>query len=331
MPIANFAIEYDAVNQQNIFTNGDTVRGRIIVEVLKETRIKSLTLIAKGKGEAHSSNEDSSFSVYDKYYTIKRQILAEARQDGETFESTKVISQGRHVFPFSFKIPDREMPSSFKCALCEIVHKIKAELKQPMKLPRKAETYFKFVSKPTMDITGLMVPWHGSNNTSVKFFGSGAVAMDVYSDRIGCKQGETLQIRVEILNHSTRSVTPILKFYLKENSHGHGLQSIIVKKILQMEGKAVASSRKGTVMKTIAIPRRLPPSILNCSIFRLEYELKVYLDIKYTIDEGVTIPIVVLPDMRQQPNPVAFDVTPQQQATLQPLDSPPAYETLFPS
>ncbi|XP_037115860.1 arrestin domain-containing protein 3-like isoform X2 [Syngnathus acus] len=254
MPITNFAIEYDAVNQQNIFTNGDTVRGRIIVEVLKETRIKSLTLIAKGKGEAHSSNEDSTFSVYDKYYTFKRQILAEARQDGETFESTKVISQGRHVFPFSFKIPDREIPSSFKCALCEIVHKIKAELKQPMKLPRKAETYFKFVSKPTMDITGLM-----------------------------------------------------------------------------MEGKAVSSSSKGTVMKAIAIPRRLPPSILNCSIFRLEYELKVYLDIKYTIDEGVTIPIVVLPDMRQQPSPVAFDVTPQQQATLQPLDSPPAYETLFPS
>lgn len=52
------------------------------MEVLKETRINSLTLIAKAKGEAHSSNEDSSFSVYQKYYTIRRQLLEEARQDG---------------------------------------------------------------------------------------------------------------------------------------------------------------------------------------------------------------------------------------------------------
>ncbi|XP_051924649.1 arrestin domain-containing protein 3-like [Hippocampus zosterae] len=344
MTITHFSIEYDAINRQNIFTNGDTVRGRIIVEVLKETRINSLTLTAKAKGEAHSSNEDSSFSVYEKYYTIRSQLLEEARQDGETFDSTKVITRGRHIFPFSFKIPDREIPSSFKCALCKIVHKLKAELKQPLKLRKKAETHFKFISKPTMDISGLMVPWYGCSQTNVKLFGSGTVTVDVYTDRIAYKQGETLTVQAEIQNHSTRSVTPTLKFYLKENSFGNGLQSIVVKKILQMESKAVAASSKDTVTKKIPLPRRLPPSILNSSIFRLEYELKVFLDIKYTVDDGVIIPIVVLPDIQHQPSSAAFPTevsqstnhptlsnTPQQHATHPPLDSPPSYETLFPS
>ncbi|XP_061527767.1 arrestin domain-containing protein 3-like isoform X1 [Phycodurus eques] len=334
MTITNFSIEYDAINRQNGFTNGDTVRGRIVVEVSKETKIKSLTLIAKGKGEAHSTDEDSSFSVYEKYYTIRQQILEEARQEGEA----KVIAQGRHAFPFSFKIPEREMPSSFKCTLCKIVHKLKAELKQSMKLLKKTETYFKFVSKPAMAIPGIMVPQHDCKNTSVKFFGSGTVTMDVYTDRLGYKQGETLRVRAEILNHSTRSVTPVLKFYLKENSFGNGLQSLVVKKILQMEAPAVASTSKKTVMKEIPIPRRLPPSMLNCSIFRLEYELKVYVDIKYTVDEGVTIPVVVLPDVRHQPSPAAFepetsDVAnrPTWSNTAQHLDAPPSYETLYPS
>ncbi|XP_061624003.1 arrestin domain-containing protein 3-like isoform X1 [Phyllopteryx taeniolatus] len=334
MTITNFSIEYDAISRQNGFTNGDAVRGRIIVEASKETRIKSLTLIAKGKGEAHSTDEDSSFSVYEKYYTIRQHILEEARQEGET----KVIAQGRHAFPFSFKIPEREMPSSFKCTLCKIVHKLKAELKQSMKLLKKTETYFKFVSKPAMAIPGIMVPQHGCKNTSVKFFGSGTVTMDVYTDRLGYKQGETLRVRAEILNHSTRSVTPVVKFYLKENSFGNGLQSLVVKKILQMEAPAVASTSKKTVMKEIPIPRRLPPSMLNCSIFRLEYELKVHVDIKYTVDEGVTIPVVVLPDVRHQPSPAAFEPEtsdiadrPTWSNTAQHLDAPPSYETLYPS
>ncbi|XP_077418239.1 arrestin domain-containing protein 3-like [Vanacampus margaritifer] len=339
MTITDFSIEYDAINQQNIFTNGDTVRGRIIVEVLKETKIKRLTLTAKGKGEARSTNEDSSFSVNEKYYAIRQQVLEEARQDG-----AKVIAQGRHVFPFSFKIPDRQMPSSFKCNLCQIVHKLKAELKQPKKLPKKAEADFKFVSKPNMDIAGLLVPWRGCTKTKVKLLGPKTVRMDVYTDRIGYKQGETVRVQAEILNQSTDPVTPIIKFYLKEISFGNGLQSIVVKKILQLEAKAVAARSKDTVVKAIPIPRRLPPSILNCCIFKLEYELKVGLNIKCTVDEGVKIPIVVLPDISQEPSLAVFDVqaswntnqpslsnAPQQHATSQPLDSPPSYETLFPS
>ncbi|XP_077572200.1 arrestin domain-containing protein 3-like [Stigmatopora nigra] len=339
MTIAYLEIEYDAINQQNVFTNGDTVKGRIIVSVLKETKIKSLNLIAKGKGEAHSTDEDSSFSVYETFYTIEHQILDEAQQDG-----THVIARGRHAFPFSFKIPNRELPSSFKCNLCEIVHKIKVELKQSMKLTKKAETYYKFVSKPPMDISRLLVPRHGCKKTNVKFFGTGTVTMDVYVDRTGYKQGETVRVRTEIKNYSSRPVTPIIKFYLKENSFGNGLQSIVVKKILQLECIEVASNSKELLMKSIPIPRRLPPSILNCSIFRLEYELKVHLDVKHTTDEGVIIPIVILPQIPQPQSPATSEVgtsenpnhltwsnTAQQHATPQHLDSPPSYETLYPS
>ena len=50
-----------------------------------------------------------------------------------------------------------KIPSSFKGREGKIVHKVKAELQQSMKLTKKAKTHFTFVSKADMDIPGLMV------------------------------------------------------------------------------------------------------------------------------------------------------------------------------
>lgn len=93
---------------------------------------------------------------------------------------TEVVGKGRHIFPFSFQIPDRyvflffpldslvllptfpvvlrrKIPSTFKASIGKVVHKLKAELKQSMKLTKKAKSHFTFVSKPHMEIPGLMV------------------------------------------------------------------------------------------------------------------------------------------------------------------------------
>uniref|UniRef100_A0A3Q3M4Z5 Arrestin C-terminal-like domain-containing protein n=1 Tax=Mastacembelus armatus TaxID=205130 RepID=A0A3Q3M4Z5_9TELE len=106
MTIKHFSIEYDAINSKNTFTNGDTINGRIIVEVSKQTRIQSLVLIATGKARVCWQEQyGDNHHVYwadEKYYSVQHHILREARQDG-----TEVIAKGRHIFPFSFKIPDR--------------------------------------------------------------------------------------------------------------------------------------------------------------------------------------------------------------------------------
>ncbi|KAJ4942375.1 hypothetical protein JOQ06_012241 [Pogonophryne albipinna] len=202
MTIHNFA-EYDAINSRNTFTNGDTINGRIIVEVSKETTVQSIIFVAKGKARVRWSEHYGRIQhhVYwddEQYYDIKH-ILRESRQDG-----TEIIDKGRHVFPFAFKIPDSKIPSSFKSGIGNIHHKLKAELKQSMKLTKKAKTHFTFVSKADMDILGLLEPQYGSK--SVKVFGSGIISMDVQSKRMGYKQGRDLKVSVELVNNSSRSV-----------------------------------------------------------------------------------------------------------------------------
>lgn len=90
MTIKNFQIEYDAINRRNTFTNGDTINGRIILEVDKKTRIQSLVFKAKCKASAcwteyyRHDLSDVWFSD-EKYYSIKQEILKEAVENGNVW------------------------------------------------------------------------------------------------------------------------------------------------------------------------------------------------------------------------------------------------------
>lgn len=83
MTIKEVSLEYDALNSKNIFTNGDTINGRIIVQASKDTRICSLVL--RVVGTAHVSwldENDSSFSQQEDYYSIKHCIIR-GSEDGK--------------------------------------------------------------------------------------------------------------------------------------------------------------------------------------------------------------------------------------------------------
>nr|XP_057926920.1 arrestin domain-containing protein 3-like [Doryrhamphus excisus] len=339
MTIKHFSIEYDSINSQNVFTNGDTMNGRIILEISKETTIQSLTFIGKGKAKVrwqeHYGQHDHRYYWSDeKYYDVKQYIL----RDGD-----QIITKGRHVFPFTFKIPDRNMPSSFNSGIGQITHKVNAELKQSMRFTKRAKAHFTFVSKADMGIPGLMEPQHDCTDKSLSVFGSGTISMDVHTNRMGYQQGDNLQLKVEIHNQSSRAVKPKFILYERQNFFAQGHRRQNTTKILKEKVKTIEAHSQETVKKTITIPRELPSSILNCSIIKREYRLKISLDIKYSVDPEIKLPIVVLPafevpDIKQPPGPDVFGFETftnsnqptwsqahQHQAAPQPLEPPPPY------
>ncbi|XP_038132125.1 arrestin domain-containing protein 3-like [Cyprinodon tularosa] len=339
MTIKNLQIEYDAINNRNTFSNGDTINGRIILEVSKETKVQSLLFIGKGNARVcwseHYGQHTHVYWSDEKYYSVKQHLIRESIQDG-----TEVIGKGRHVFPFSFKIPDRKMPSSFHSSVGRIVHKLKAELHQSMKVTKKAKTHFTFISKADMDTPGLMVSQHESKEKSLAF-GSGNVSMDIFAQKMGYKLGETLSVSIKINNASNRSVKPKLELYEKKSFFAMGRRNVQTNTILRQKAEVVeAQSGKKAITMMITMPTELPPSILNCSILKLEYRLKVYLNIKCASDPTVKLPIVILPEDnsrelndKQPLPPVGFgfeafgNPNPQSRgATSQAMSLPPPYE-----
>lgn len=89
MTVTDFTIEYDSINSKDTFTNGDTITGRVIVEVTKETTINSLVFIGKGEARVRWSEHYGQYQhhVYwqnEKYYEVKHYLLRATRQDGKT-------------------------------------------------------------------------------------------------------------------------------------------------------------------------------------------------------------------------------------------------------
>ncbi|KAG7247683.1 hypothetical protein CRUP_011450, partial [Coryphaenoides rupestris] len=98
MTIKHFSIEYDrANNSNNAFTSGDTITGRIIVQVSKKTPIQSLTFRANGNAnvrwyEHYGQLVHVVIFSDEKYYDIQRHILTETRRDGEEMNVVARIS-----------------------------------------------------------------------------------------------------------------------------------------------------------------------------------------------------------------------------------------------
>lgn len=83
MTIQNFAIKYDALNGRNTFSNGDTLAGRVIVEVSKETKIKTLTVKAKGKADVAwtESQGENNVTYWDKEKYFSQTVLSVLPED----------------------------------------------------------------------------------------------------------------------------------------------------------------------------------------------------------------------------------------------------------
>ncbi|XP_051924648.1 arrestin domain-containing protein 2-like isoform X3 [Hippocampus zosterae] len=271
MTIKTFLIEHDEVDGGTHFTNGDTIQGRVIVEILKEAEIKSLTLIAKGYENFHLTDvfltsygsRRNSYPTVEFFYKVKQDLLKTGPQ---------ILGEGRHTFPFSFKIPDKEMTTSSNWAH----HQLKAKLKQPRKRDKKVKTKFLFQQKEDTDEFQHMEPQHVCIEHNFKSCGSGTVTMNVYTEQMAYKADETLNIKVEINNQSTVSVRPKFTIYRKQKILLPRQRIIITSKVLQNLNKAdiIAANSRVTVTKTIPL-EKLPGPI--CGVAKNEYQLKVCL------------------------------------------------------
>ncbi|XP_056320354.1 arrestin domain-containing protein 3 [Danio aesculapii] len=294
MTIRNFAIEYDALNDRNTFSNGDTLTGRVIVEVSKQTKITSLTVQAKGKAnvawtETHGE-ESVTYWDKEKYFSQTQSVLPEDKADG-----SMTLVAGRHVFPFAFQLPNEGLPSSFKGVHGKIHYRLLAKLSRSFRAASKAEVKFTFVARADYDLSTLMTPQHGSKDKNVIFFASGNISMDIFLPKTGYQQGEGLIVQGEIVNSSTRKIVPKYIIYQKQSFFAGGQRAVHTTEILKEKGEPLVSSTRENLNKVLPLPPEISSTIENCRILKVEYRLKVILDVSFTKNPVIKLPFIVLP------------------------------------
>uniref|UniRef100_A0AAV2MRD4 Arrestin C-terminal-like domain-containing protein n=1 Tax=Knipowitschia caucasica TaxID=637954 RepID=A0AAV2MRD4_KNICA len=265
--VRNLVIAYDALNDNGTFSEGDTITGKVTLELEKETKIESLFVKAKGDVSVHWSerhgDKTRNYDAHRRLFKQKHFLISQEANDVR-------LPAGIHIFNFSLQIPLGNMPSSFRGNYGKAVYKLEVKLSRSWRMDSTDEKELCFVSKSFPGFNQMNFPQTGSTNKNVGVFSKGTVQMDVTVDKRGYVPGDTVFINAKINNSSSKDVIP--KFSL--------IQDVVYR-------------ASGNTKFEKNIPSNTPMSILDCDILSVEYRIKGYLDISFSSDPSVVFPVVI--------------------------------------
>lgn len=84
--VKSIKVTYDPVNEGDTFTHGDTVSGRVQLEVAKECHMDALLIKFKGKAEVLWTERHGQTTVVyhskEKYFSVKHYFVGEKNKEG---------------------------------------------------------------------------------------------------------------------------------------------------------------------------------------------------------------------------------------------------------
>lgn len=78
-----------------------------------------------------------------------------------------------------------------------------------------------------------------------------------------------------IQNNSSREIKPKYSLYWKHSFFAMGRRRVNTNEVLKEVGEPIQPNARQTVTKVLNLPQDIAASILNCSILKAEYRLKV--------------------------------------------------------
>ncbi|KAK7933711.1 hypothetical protein WMY93_004607 [Mugilogobius chulae] len=291
MSIKNLTVEYDPSLDRRGFCRGETLTGRVLLELEKDTKIQCLSVTAKGKASVfwteHHIYALVSYKAKQHFFSTTKILLERSRPE------SKVLSAGSHVFPFAFDIPDVDLPKRWVGRHGLIQYSLQARASRFMRLDCKEEIPFYIESTDNYSDLDIMKPQQGQDERK-GMFSSGKMALSVSTKKMGYLPGEGLEITTQITNNSKDTkATPKYVFYEKQSFFCKKKRKVHTKHIIEEKGDPVEAGQQVTQTKVLQIPELLDATFLNCNIVKQEYRLQVYLD-GPLYSPVVKFPIIVL-------------------------------------
>uniref|UniRef100_A0A3Q3W680 Arrestin C-terminal-like domain-containing protein n=1 Tax=Mola mola TaxID=94237 RepID=A0A3Q3W680_MOLML len=282
--IQSLTMTYEALNEYETFSEGDTLRGKVTLALMKETVVESLLVKLKGDADVRWTKKvgdrNHTYSAHRRYFKLRHFLIPEAPKGSI---NTKILSiadtlvpPGTHVYDFSFNIPPGGMPSSFRGSHGKIVYLLEVKLSRSWRVDRTVEKEIKFASKSIPNLRSFTY----------------VIINEQYYVLL---TGETIAVVAKINNSSTSEITPkfsLIRDVVFRAQSNTNYETINIHKVVD---RCIKPQTQKTVNCAIKIPNDLILSIQNCDLISVEYHLKVYLDISFASDPKVVFPLIICP------------------------------------
>uniref|UniRef100_A0A673J7X2 Arrestin domain-containing protein 2-like n=2 Tax=Sinocyclocheilus rhinocerous TaxID=307959 RepID=A0A673J7X2_9TELE len=290
-----FALELDGP-EDAVYSSGEMVTGAVILELNREIKVRALRVLGRGVAAAHwlENRSVGVNTVYNDYtskitYFRKRQHLI--RDNGEL----TVLSAGRHEYPFSFQLPEETLVTSFEGKHGSIRYWVKVKLHRPWATVKKIKKEFTVIEPIDINTPSLLAPQAGTQEKMARIWyrNCGQVSITAKIDRKGYTPGEVIPVFAEFDNSTSRAVLP--KAYITQTqtfiARGTMKQKRAV--VATLCGDIVGARRRETWHgRAIKIPP-VGPSVLQCRIIKVEYMLRVCVDVPGTSKLSLELPLVM--------------------------------------
>ncbi|XP_028672511.1 arrestin domain-containing protein 2 isoform X1 [Erpetoichthys calabaricus] len=282
-----------------VFSSGDVLSGRVLLELSRTSRVTSLKLHAVGYAKVHwtESRSAGSSSAYTQNYSDEvdflnhRETLLQAEDNNEP----KVLQAGRHEFPFSFQLPEDTLVTSFEGKHGSIRYAVKVKLHRPWCTVKKIKQEFTVIEPIDINTPALLAPQAGAKEKMARLLyrNIGQVSLTAKIDRKGYTPGEMIPIFAEFYNSTYRSVVPKAFITQTQTFIARGTMKQKKSVVATLNGDTIGAKKRDTWHgRAIKIPP-VGPSILQCRIIRVEYNLRVCVHVPGTSKLSLELPLVI--------------------------------------
>ncbi|XP_061886759.1 arrestin domain-containing protein 3-like [Entelurus aequoreus] len=300
------AVCFDTLNESNlpVFSGGEMVSGRVLVDVTGDVRVRSLDVTARGVAKVRwtESRNAGANTAYTQNYTEEVEylqhrdcLIGEDRDEDAVDDASTLLRAGLHEFAFSFHLPQMALATSFEGKHGSVRYWVKAQLQRPWMLPVKTKKEFIVFEHIDINTPLLLAPQAGSKEKTLCcwFCASGPISLSAKIARKGYTPGDSIQIFAEVENCSSRVVVPKAALYQTQTFFAKGKGKEIQQLVSNLRGEPLAQGRSQSWEgKLLKIPP-VSPSILDCPIIRVEYALVVYVDVPGGLNLSLSLPLVI--------------------------------------
>ncbi|XP_066492342.1 arrestin domain-containing protein 2 isoform X1 [Tiliqua scincoides] len=281
-----------------VFSSGESVSGRVVLELSGEARLSALHLHAQGCAKVHwtESRSAGSSTAYTQSYSDQvdflshRETLVAPPDNGDV----TVLQAGRHEFPFTFQLPET-LATSFEGKHGSVRYWVKAKLHRPWSSVKRAKKEFTVIEPIDINTPALLAPQAGAKEKLARawYCNRGLVSVSAKIDRKGYTPGEVIPIFAEIDNCTTRTVVPKAAIIQTQTFIARGNKKQKKSVVASIVGDSIAAGKREVWHgRALKIPP-VGPSILQCRIIHVEYALKVCIDIPGTSKLLLELPLVI--------------------------------------